>query len=345
MPELPDLVHVEDVLRAAVAGKTIAAARTGDPTVLRLMVAESLASEKGPSEGPLDPPRASDAGRSPSPLTRLLTGRRLETVERRGHFMRFGISGGLVVVVNAMLVGKYKLLPNRGAGGQSAKKDPRALGLALVFEDGPELQYLDDKRMGKVYVARVEDEAKIPVYGELGLDLMSPAFTRAAFGQAFARRRDQVRPFLMDKQALASIGNAYADEILFAAHLHPKTFCRKIDPAGVDALYEAIGRVLSEAIAEIRRRDEPIEIKVRDFLKVRGRDGKPCLVCGSTIRAVRVGAGDACFCPTCQPETRKLFINWSSGLSKGPAPPATGPRERSSLGPTRSGSTPSQRKA
>jgi len=285
MPELPDLVHVEDVLRAAVAGKTIAAARTGDPTVIRLMV--------------------------PEPLPALLVGRRLETVERRGHFMRFGISGGLVVVVNAMLVGKYKLLPNRGVGGGDAKKDPRALGLALVLEDGPELQYLDDKRMGKVYVARLEDEAKIPVYGQLGLDPTSPAFTRAAFGQLFARRRDQVRAFLMDKQALASIGNAYADEILFAAHLHPKTFCRKIDPAGVDALYEAIGRVLAEAIAEIRRRDEPIEIKVRDFLKVRGRDGKPCLVCSTTIRAVRVGAGDACFCPTCQPETRKLFVNWS----------------------------------
>lgn len=288
MPELPDLVHIEDVLRTALAGKTIAGARTGDPTVLRLMIAESLPS--------------------------LLTGRQLETIERRGHFMRFGISGGLVVVVNAMLVGRYKLSPNRGARAtKDVTKEPRALGLALVFEDGPELQYLDDKRMGKVYVARVEDEAKIPVYGELGLDLMSPAFTRAAFGQVFARRRDQVRPFLMDKEALASIGNAYADEILFAAHLHPKTFCRKIDPAGIDALYEAIGRVLSEAIAEIRRRDEPIEIKVRDFLKARGRDGKPCLVCGTTIRAVRVGAGDACFCPTCQPETRKLFINWSSG--------------------------------
>ena len=280
MPELPDLVHVEDGLRHAILGKTIAGARTGDPTVLRIMVSE--------------------------PFPALLLGRRLETVERRGHFMRFGISGGLVVVVNAMLVGKYKLLPNHDAGAaKGAKKDPRAMGLALVFENGPELQYLDDKRMGKVYVARAEDEAKIPIYGELGLDLMSPAFTRAAFGQVFARRRDQVRPFLMDKQALASIGNAYADEILFAAHLHPKTFCRKIDPAGVDALYQAIGRVLSEAIAEIRARDQPIEIKVR------GRDGKPCLVCGTTIRAVRVGAGDACFCPTCQPETRKLFVNWS----------------------------------
>ena len=50
---------------------------------------------------------------------------------------------------------------------------------------------------------------------------------------------------------------------------------------------------------------------MRDFLKVRGRDGKPCLVCGTTIRAVRVGDGDACFCPHCQRETRKLFVNWT----------------------------------
>jgi formamidopyrimidine-DNA glycosylase len=120
-----------------------------------------------------------------------------------------------------------------------------------------------------------------------------------------------VRAFLMDKRALASLGNAYADEILFAAGIHPKTFVRKLEPPAVDALYTAIGRVLTEAIAEIRKRNEPPEVKVRDFLKVRGRDGKPCLVCGTTIRAVRVGDGDACFCPHCQRETRKLFVNWT----------------------------------
>ena len=69
MPELPDLVHVEDVLRGALVGKTIAAARTGDPTVLRIMVRE--------------------------PFPALLAGRRLETIERRGQFMRFGLDGGL----------------------------------------------------------------------------------------------------------------------------------------------------------------------------------------------------------------------------------------------------------
>ncbi|HTA18917.1 MAG TPA: DNA-formamidopyrimidine glycosylase family protein [Polyangia bacterium] len=283
MPELPDLVHVEEELRRAIVGKRIAAARTGDPLVLRVMVTE--------------------------PFPGVLVGRRLEDVSRRGHFMRFALDGELVLAVNAMLVGRYRLRAPDGAS--KSKKDPVSLGLALVFEDGIELQYVDDKRMGKVYVAAAADEAKIPVYGALGIDPTSAAFTRAAFGALIGKRRDQVRMFLMDKSAIASIGNAYADEILFAAKLHPKTFCYKLAPTEIDALYAAIPRVLAEAIAEIRRRAEPIDVKVRDFLKVRGRDGRPCLVCGTVIRAVRVGDGDACFCPTCQPTGRKLFVDWS----------------------------------
>jgi len=284
VPELPDLVHVEEELRRALVGKRIRAARTGDPLVLRVMVRE--------------------------PFPDVLVGRRLEGVARRGHFMRFALEGELVLVVNAMLVGKYRLVA-AGDAAPRQKKDPVSLGLALTFEDGRQLQYLDDRRMGKVYVAAVGDEAKIPVYGKLGIDPTSPAFTREAFGELAARRRDQVRMFLMDKSAIASIGNAYADEILFAAKLHPKTFCKKLTPDELDALYTAIPRVLSEAVAEIRRRGEPIDVKVRDFLAVRGRDGKPCPACGTKIRAVRVGDGDACFCPTCQPAARKLFVDWS----------------------------------
>jgi formamidopyrimidine-DNA glycosylase len=282
VPELPDLVYVEDELRRALAGHRVVGARTGDPLVLRVMVTD--------------------------PFPAVLVGRRLLEVRRRGHFMRFSLEGGLVIVVNAMLAGRYRLLARDGG---EKKKDPRALGLALEMEDAPELQYVDEKRMGKVYIAREADEAQIPVYGELGLDVLAPAFTREAFGALLGKRRDQVRMFVMDKRALASIGNAYADEILFAARIHPKTFCGKLTPAEADALYNAIPRVLRDAIDEIRRRKEPVEVKVRDFLAVRGRDGKPCRVCGTTIRAVRVGDGDACFCPTCQPAARKLFVDWS----------------------------------
>jgi formamidopyrimidine-DNA glycosylase len=285
MPELPDLAYVESVLRPALVGRRVTAARTGDPTVLRIMVTE--------------------------PFPDLLVGRSITALSRRGHFMRFALDGDLVLVVNAMLVGRYKLIPAVASDSDARqKKDPRALGLALVLDDGVQMHYVDEKRMGKVYVARAADEAQIPVYGQLGIDVVSPTFTREAFGRLIARRRDQTRMFLMDKRALASIGNAYADEILFAARIHPKTFCNKLGPAEVDALYAAIPAVLNQAIVEIARRREPVDVKVRDFLSVRGRDGKPCPRCGTTIRAVRVGDGDACFCPTCQPTGRKLFVDF-----------------------------------
>jgi len=295
MPELPDLAHIEAKLRPALVGQEIADARTGDPTVLRIMIDE--------------------------PLGAALRGRHITSVERRGHFMRFGIEGDRVIVINAMLVGKYRLLAPAQLEG---KKDPRALGLALALASGMELHYLDDKRMGKVYVARAADESQIPVYGQLGIDVTSPAFTREAFGAILRKRRDQTRMFLMDKRALASIGNAYADEILFAAGIHPKTFCNKLSPAEADALYAAIPSVLRHAVDEIARRDPPIDEKLRDFLSVRGRDGKPCPKCGTKIRAVRVGDGDACFCPKCQPTERKLFVEWSNLPRKTERPRASG---------------------
>src|SRR5208283_98384 len=104
-------------------------------------------------------------------------------------------------------------------------------------------------------------------------DLLSDDFTLAHMRRLVANRRDQVRQFLLDKTALASIGNAYADEILFAARLHPKTFCHKLQADEVDRLFAAIRDTLNAAIREIEARNLPIEVKVRDFLKVRGRAG------------------------------------------------------------------------
>jgi formamidopyrimidine-DNA glycosylase len=66
---------------------------------------------------------------------------------------------------------------------------------------------------------------------------MSDAFTLARFRELARRRRDQVRTFLMDKKAIAAIGNAYADEILFAARIHPKTRVQQLTPEEIDRLY------------------------------------------------------------------------------------------------------------
>src|SRR5450432_397083 len=123
MPELPDLARVERVLGARIRGRRIVAARTGDPTVLRIMVRQAFPAN--------------------------LVGRVVTGVERRGHFMRFSLDADLVLVVNAMLVGRYQLLEKGSWEGMRRGKDPAGLGFAITFEDGGELRYLDDKRMGK----------------------------------------------------------------------------------------------------------------------------------------------------------------------------------------------------
>jgi formamidopyrimidine-DNA glycosylase len=227
----------------------------------------------------------------------------LRAAERRGHFLRLELGDRLLLVLNFMLAGRLRL-------AEPEERTEAALCFALQLSGGQELRYLDDRKMGKAYVVPADREDLVPGLGALGVEVLSPAFTRETFRALVAKRRDQVRAFLMDKSALSAIGNAYADEILFEARVHPKTFCRKLAPDQVDALHAAIGQVLRAAVAEVARRQAPLEEKVRDFLQVRGRAGLPCPRCGAKLRTARVVDADACFCPECQPAERKLFIDW-----------------------------------
>src|SRR5262249_50900764 len=169
--------------------------------------------------------------------------------------------------------------------------------------------YLDDKQMGKAYLIATDDWKAVPGMQTGGIDILSPEFTRERFVSLLKHRKDQVRVFLLDKKALDSLGNAYADEVLFEAGIHPKTFCRSLDHEQAVKLHDAIVGVMKEAVAEVARRDEPIEVKVRDFLKVRMKE--VCPRCGSKIRKAGVRGMDAYFCPRCQPASRAGFVDWT----------------------------------
>ena len=279
MPELPDLEYVVSILRETLAGRPIRKVRVGDPVILRLAV--------------------------PGDLPSLITGTQLRAVERRGHFVIFRLDPDHDLVVNPMLAGRFRLCAPR-------ERTEASLRFALEFDGALELRYLDANRMGKAYLVPRDDWSAIPGLTTLGLDILGVEFTLDAFRVRIARRRDQVRVFLMDKTALSAIGNAYADEILFAARLHPKTVCARLTSEEVKTLYESIRRVIGQAIAEVRRRGEPIEEKVRDFLKVRNRKDEACPRCGTTIRVAGVRGFDSFFCPTCQPATRPQLVDWQN---------------------------------
>jgi formamidopyrimidine-DNA glycosylase len=234
------------------------------------------------------------------PVTAIV-GRTISGVSRRAHFVLFELPP-LAIVVAPMLAGRFTI---------AAPTDRRPADLALTLElsDGRELRYRDDVQMGKVYVVDEASRAQVPGLAKIGVDVLDKkAFTKAAFRAIAKTRRDQVKVFLMDKAALDAMGNAYADEVLFEAKLHPKTFVRSLEPAEVDRLHAAIVRVLGDARAEVLRRKPPIDEKVRDFLKVRNRHGQACPRCGATIRKAGVHGHDAFFCPECQPDDRKSAI-------------------------------------
>ncbi len=114
----------------------------------------------------------------------------------------------------------------------------------------------------------------------------------------------------MDQRSLSAIGNAYSDEILFAAGIHPKTLCSQLAGSDIERLYNSIKEVIAWGITEVAKAAEPVEVKVRSHLKVRNRKGRACIICGTTIRRVGVLGYDAFFCPRCQPHYWEHFINW-----------------------------------
>jgi formamidopyrimidine-DNA glycosylase len=122
----------------------------------------------------------------------------------------------------------------------------------------------------------------------------------------------------MDKSALDAMGNCYADEVLWEAKLHPKTMVRSLTDAQLDALHDAIVGVLTNARDVIAKRQPPLDEKLRDFVKVRGRNGEPCPRCGTKLRSAGVHGHDADFCPQCQPDGRaSSIVDWRKIPPKG----------------------------
>ncbi|WP_437965980.1 DNA-formamidopyrimidine glycosylase family protein [Sorangium sp. So ce260] len=276
MPERPDLEYVVPILARELAGATVAAARVDSPVILRVLLPERL-----------------DA---------LLPGTDIRRVTRRAHAVVFELAGAraLDLVICPMLAGRFSItLPGE-------TRIPTDLAFSVALRDGRELRYRDEVQMGKVYVLAQGDYDKIPGLERVGLDVLDPrVFTKEAFRAAARGRGGLVKDFLMDRAALDAMGNAYADEVLFEAQIHPKATVKGLSEEELDSLHAAIARVLGDATRTIARRAPALDDKLRDFLKVRGRPGQPCPRCGDKLRRASVHGHDAIFCPTCQPEERK----------------------------------------
>ena len=273
MPERPDLEYVVPRLRAALVGRELGPPRVRKPVVLR-----ALASE--------------------------LTGR-VSDVARRGHTVVITLEPDVEIVISPMLAGRFLLVP-------VGTRDSADLAVAWPLSgEREELRYRDDVQMGKIYLTpRGVLPQGVPA---VGVDALSPEFDVPRLTALLAKRREQIKVVLMDKSALDALGNAYGDEVLWEAQIHPKIAACRLTATQIEALHSAIVQVLTHARDEIARRAPPLDEKLRDFLHVRGRVG-PCDRCGTRLRTLGVHGHDAYYCPQCQSETggvvRKGIVDW-----------------------------------
>lgn len=281
MPELPELEVVREVLVRRLVGRVIRRVTLqpkGGPLVVRDLTARGFA--------------VTLAGEAPA------------VVDRRGKFLVISLEpSGLYLVINPKLTGRLQLCP-------PAEKKAGPLHLTLHLDNPPtELRYIDAKLMGQIYLT--ETLAKIPTFDEMGPDALS--ISPEDFRTRLRRFRGEIKGILVRAAFIAGIGNAYADEILWNARLHPYRKRTSLSPEEIDRLYQAIGSTLREAILQVRQEmGEAIHLKPRDFFAVHMRPGEPCPRCGTPVSAITANQRITNFCRTCQP----------GGLIRGmPAPP------------------------
>lgn len=151
----------------------------------------------------------------------------------------------------------------------------------------------------------------------LGPDPFDEAFTLPVFTALLDGERRQIKGVLRDQAVLAGIGNAYSDEILHAARMSPFKLAAKLDHEEVARIYAAIGTTLGEAVE--RSRGLPLrdlKAEKKSGLRVHGRKGEACPVCGDTIREVSFSDSALQYCPTCQTGGKPLADRRLSRLLK-----------------------------
>ena len=194
------------------------------------------------------------------------------------------------------------------------------LAARLSFSSGPgpldlDLTEAGTKKSLAVYVVR--DPSDVPGIAALGPDPFSPGFDVDALAGILAASNQQIKGVLRSQGVIAGIGNAYSDEILHAARMSPFAIARSLDRDAVQRLYDAIHEVLGTALAEAGGKP-PSELKdtKRSHMRVHGRAGEACPVCGDTVREVSFADTALQYCPGCQTKGKILADRRTSRFLK-----------------------------
>ncbi len=291
MPELPEVEALTGFLRERAVGRVVARVDVGAISVLKTY----------------DPPVTALAGLE-------VTG-----VARYGKFVDLDVSG-LHLVFHLSRAGWLRWSDALSATPVRPGKSPIALRVRLDDPDLPgdpgfDLTEAGTQKRLAVYVVR--DPLQVPGISTLGPDPLDPAFDVAALTRILTGSRQQIKGLLRDQSVLAGVGNAYSDEVLHAAKLSPYAIAGKLGEGEVERLWTSMRTVLTGAVeAAAGKPAKELKDAKRAGMRVHGRAGQPCPVCGDTVREVSFADRAMQYCPTCQTGGKVLADRRLSRLLK-----------------------------
>jgi formamidopyrimidine-DNA glycosylase len=260
MPELPEVETVVRSLRPLIAGRQIAGLRLLDPKLLRRPCGCRLEN---------------------------LEGRRILRVGRRGKMILVKCEGGLGLVFHLKMTGQMLIV-------KPSEPLDKHVRLVVRFRDGrSELRFRDVRRFGFVLCLAGGEADSCREIAALGPEPFE--VTPDGFAALFAGRKGKIKSLLLNQTIVAGIGNIYADEILFAARIHPETPASSLRRADLDRLRAAVRKILAKAIAaggSSLRDYVDAEGRLGEFQlahKVYDREGEPCAGCRGSVRRIVVG--------------------------------------------------------
>ena len=293
MPELPEVEALAAFLRERATGHAVAHAYPAAISVLKTY----------------DPPPTA------------LTGQVVGAVRRHGKFLDISLGvpgdGGAAPLHLVIHLARAWLRWREQIPSQPPRpgKGPLAFRVILDDESGFDLTEAGTQKRLAVYLVR--DPMDVPGIVSLGPDPLDASFTAETLAGLLDGRRMQIKGVLRDQHIIAGIGNAYSDEVLHAARMSPFKMASSLTPDQVAALYDAIVTTLTEAsgrAAGLAAGDLKAEKKTG--LRVHGKAGQPCPVCGDTIREVSFADSALQYCATCQTGGKPLADRRLSRLLK-----------------------------
>lgn len=287
MPELPEVEALKDFLTEHLVGRRV---------VRVLPVAISVLKTYEP------------------PLT-ALEGGEVTAVDRYGKFLGLATDGGPHLVTHLARAGWLQWRDRLPDGPPRPGKGPLALRVALETGEGFDLTEAGTQKRLAVYVVR--DPREVPGIARLGPDPLAADFDEERLAALLTDERRRIKGALRDQSLIAGVGNAYSDEILHAAKMSPFKIAASLTPEEVHRLHEALRTTLTEAVERSRGLAAGrLKAEKKSGLRVHGRTGEPCPVCGDTIREVSFSDSSLQYCPTCQTGGKPLADRRLSRLLK-----------------------------